>query len=144
MCVEFFGRSEICLIGLCGEKYNQAGMQRVHHLIAAVLGVALACVAFLSLKTLGPRWENDPTPGPLLLALLLAGAYWLAVLLLRSKTALPDSAKYGMLAAVCVTWALIYVFVKGHDDPPIIALFGPFLWMPALLIYRMPGAPKQS
>ena len=119
-------------------------MRSIHHAIAAILGIALSCVMFLSLKTLGPRWENDPTPGPLFLAVLLAGAFWMAVLYLRRNTGLlADSAKYAMLAAACVTWALIYVSVKGHDDPPVFALLGPLLWLPALLVYRMPGGSRR-
>lgn len=131
------------LIVLCAVKYYQSDMQSIHQVVAAILGVTLSCVMFLSLKTLGPRWEHDPTLGPLLLAALLAGAYWLAVLFLRRNTGLvADSGKYGMLAAACVTWALIYAGVKGHDDPPIFALMGPLLWLPALLVYRMRGGPR--
>lgn len=99
---------------------------------------------FLSLKTLGPRWENDPKPGPLFLAVLLAGAFWMAVLYVRRNTGLlADSAKYAMLAGAGVTWALIYVAVKGHDDPPVFALLGLLLWLPALLVYRMPGGSRR-
>lgn len=115
-------------------------MRITPYLTAALLGGILAFVTLLSMKALGPRWENDPTPGPLLAALLLTAAYWLMVILLRRHTGLvPSSARYAMLAAACLTWFFIYVSVKAHDDPPIFALLGPVFWLPALLIYRVPA-----
>ena len=114
-------------------------MRIAQYVIATVLGGGLAFITLLSIKALGPRWENDPTPGPFVAALLLTATYWLMVMLLRRYTwLLPGSTRYVMLAAACLAWALVYVSVKAHDDPPIFALLGAVFWLPALFVYRLP------
>ncbi len=95
-------------------------MRITHYLTATLLGGTLAFVTLMSMKALGPSWENDPAPGPSVAALLLTATYWLMVILFRRHTGLvPSSARYVMLAAGCLKWFFIYVSVKAHDDPPI-------------------------
>lgn len=114
-------------------------MRTIHYAVAAFLGGTLALVTLLSLKTLGPRWENDPTAGPLLAAISVTAAFWLMVTLLRRYTPLvPLSGKYVLLAVASIAWAFAYLSVKGHDDPPVFAFLGPVIWLPALFIYRLP------
>lgn len=115
-------------------------MRTAQYATATLLGGALALVTLLSLRALGPRWENKPTLGPLLLAILITAGYWLVVMLLRRYTGLVRRpTRYTMLAAASLTWALIYASVKGPEDPPIFALLGPVLWLPAIWIYRLPA-----
>lgn len=130
-------------------KYTKGtySMRTIQYAVATCLGGTLAFVTLLSLKTLGPRWENNPTAGPLLAAISLTAAYWLAVTLLRRYTPLvPVSGKYILLAVTTLAWALAYTSVKGHDDPPLFAFLGPVIWLPALLIYGLPvkGAPARA
>ncbi len=104
-------------------------------LAGALLGVTLGFATLFAMRVLGPRWENDPSLGPLAGAAATIVGYWFGVAVLRRYTGLLDGAtRYVMLGAVCLTWLLIYGAVKGQDDPPVFAFLGPLLWLPAVAV----------